>query len=85
MHPPFFLSDVRVGHHDSLPPRRHAPSRLDIRPAPPGPLRAPMDPPPVAAGPVIWLVPQPRPTARDRFGRFLIRLGQRMILRHRPG
>lgn len=34
---------------------------------------------------VLQVVPEPRNTMRDAFGRFLIRIGQRIILENRPG
>lgn len=94
MHPPFYTPHHPV--HDHLhvprgrPPRRSAPSPLVLRPVvdgwPPVPLstKAPSLPP---GGPVlrIAVVPPPQETWRDRIGRFLIRIGQRMILTQRPG
>lgn len=85
MHPPFYIPDHPVGHDHTLV-RRTTPQRLDLRPCrtdwPPMPLV--QDPaPPVR--PRLVVVPTPRPTLRDALGRFLIRLGQRMILNNRPG
>lgn len=89
MHPPFIFTDHKVGRapvHPTPTPRRGAPTRLDMRPVssnwPPVPLIAPPAP---ALGPHLFIVPQPSTRWRDIMGRWLIRLGQRMILTNRPG
>ena len=100
MHPPFYTPDTSVS-RDITPfsgrpikRRGEKPQRLVILPftgwppvAPP-----PLDPVPlsdhVAPGRqpiVLVVVPAPRSTWRDIMGRFLIRTGQRMILRNGPG
>ena len=89
MHPPFVFTDHKVGHapvHPAPVPRRSQPARLDLRPVtanwPPVPLMPPPGPP---AGPHLFVVPQPGTRIRDIMGRWLIRLGQRMIMTNRPG
>ena len=90
MHPPFVFTDHKVGPDVYNPKphmRRNLPTRLNLSPAvgwPPVPLVAPIDRPPLL-GPQLRLVPPPRDTLRDIVGRWLIRTGQRMILRNRPG
>lgn len=97
MHPPFIFTDHRVGpsaHRGRTHVRRGKPDRLDLSPAatgwPPVPLVS-QDPAALPSGVVplraafVQIVPPPRATIRDRLGRFLIRLGQRMILQGRPG
>ncbi len=96
MHPPFIVTDARVGRAAAhlTPPRRGAATRLTLSPAtlphrPPAPaaLRAGavVDLPPLRAVPHLRIVPPPTHRLRDRIGRWLIRLGQRMILTHHPG
>lgn len=101
MHPPFIFTDHRVGpdpylHHGVKPPRRGQPARLDITPAtsgwPPLPLVAPpaalpLSPTgrPFTAGLRLAVAPPPRSGLRDLIGRWLIRLGQRMIMQQRAG
>ena len=91
MHPPFYHVDHKVdpiSHPKSarLVLRRSQPTRLDLGAQPSGfalaPLRAPPPPKgfPKVHGPVrLAVVPPPRPSLRDRVGRMLIRIGQRMI------
>lgn len=101
MHPPFILPNHPVGPtHVSPTPERHVirrskPEALRLTPAAPGippvPLIPPSDTYPAPADKMVQpkdrlqVVPIPRNTLRDRFGRFLIRVGQRMILENRPG
>ncbi len=97
MHPPFTFTDHKVGpdiYHDKPHVRRTRPMRLDLSPTPgwpPVPLVAPKEAPssptgtPFAPGFRLQVVPPARASLRDVVGRFLIRTGQRMILRNRPG
>lgn len=97
MHPPFIFTDHKIG-PDSYIPKTHVkrtrPERLHLSPAPgwpPVPLIAPQSHPsapsgnPFAAGFKLQVVPPPRTGWREIVGRFLIRVGQRMILQNRPG
>ncbi len=97
MHPPFIFTDHRIG-PDTFTPKPHVkrtrPTRLDLSPAtgwPPVPLVLPSEVPtapsgqPFRPGFKLYVVPPPRATWRDIVGRFLIRIGQRMILQNRPG
>ncbi|MEY1556772.1 hypothetical protein AB3Y40_14155 [Yoonia sp. R2331] len=97
MHPPFMFTDHKVDpdfHTPKQRVKRTRPARLDLSPAPgwpPVPLVVPTALPssptgvPFAPGFRLQVVPPPRATWRDWFGRFLIRVGQRMILQNRPG
>lgn len=94
MHPPFIHTDHKIGPniHSSKPKvRRTQPARLDLRPMAPGwppmPLVEPSALAKLAAErpPVFYVVPTPRRVWRDILGRFLIRVGQRMILTNGPG
>lgn len=92
----FVSSDLVSDRHNVVTPkRRSAPQRLRILPVPgwpPLPIVAPQDlhqgvptPPsgqPAQALPQLHVVPAPRNSLRDAFGRFLIRTGQRMILQN---
>ncbi|SFS20305.1 hypothetical protein SAMN05444714_2574 [Yoonia litorea] len=92
MHPPFFHVDhkvdppIRPAGADGILRRSH-PAVLDLRVQShlfaPVPMSAPELPEKVFADPPtsiqLRVVPAPRPTLRDRFGRLLIRLGQRII------
>lgn len=89
--------DIR--HFDERKPRRNRPQGLVLSPAttgwPPVPLLPSMMwdghtvalPSGVTLHPNVRLtvVPLPRNTLRDHIGRWLIRVGQRMILQNRPG
>lgn len=87
-------------HHDCKPLTRRGtlPQILRILPMPGWPpvhpsLRDHIDPTvivvpsgrPAPSRPVLHVVPEPRNALRVIMGRFLIRLGQRMILENRPG
>ncbi len=101
MHPPFIFTDHKVGPdpyqvRDAKPPRRNRPRRLELRADLPGWPAVPFAAPPVAwplladGQPVrmvttLQVVPPPRNSLRDNFGRWLIRLGQRMIMERHPG
>lgn len=101
MHPPFTFPNHPVGPTRLSPtPERHVvrrskPEALRLTPAAPGmppiPLVVPSDPHPAPADETVQpkdrlqVVPIPRNTLRDRIGRFLIRMGQRMILDNTPG
>lgn len=94
MHPPFIHTDHRIGTHYPNPKphvRRTRPTRLDLIPVaqgwPPLPLLDPshLAKEAVSKDPQIFLVPSPRRAWRDILGRFLIRLGQRMIAANGPG
>ena len=91
MHPPFFHVDHKV---DPVPRpksarlslRRTRPARLEMTVSAYGfaqvPMRAPPAPKvfPTVQGPIVLtVVPPPRRSLRDRIGRMLIRIGQRMI------
>lgn len=76
--------------------RRHAPESLRITPAtagwPPAPIVAPQATLPLSPsgrtfvpGVRLQVVPPPRKTLRDYIGRWLIHIGQRMILQNRLG
>ena len=90
MHPPFHFVD----HRADVPPahrapvlRRGAPQVLDLSPAPANWPPVPLVAPPAAAidpDRIVWLVPPAHTGPRARFGRFLIRLGQRMLAPPRP-
>lgn len=101
MHPPFIFPNHPVGPTNVSPTpekrvlRRSKPEALRLTPAssdwPPLPLILPKDSHSAPACEKIRprdrlrVVPAPRNALRDRIGRFLIRLGQRMILENRPG
>ena len=94
MHPPFIFTDHRIGPDPVAPKpkvRRTQPARLDLRPAAPGwppmPLLEPSALAKMAAErpPVIYAVPAPRRIWRDILGRFLIRMGQRLIVKNASG
>ena len=90
-----------IHHHSDNRPvkRRGAAKRLRISPAtvgwPPAPLVAPwliedgqIELPsgaPALGKPQLRIVPPPRRTFRDMLGRWLIRVGQRLILQNRLG
>lgn len=94
----FVSHDIVPGHAGRTKRRGGAPSRLRFLPVPGWP---PIHPAltdqvpqatvalpsgrPATPQPQLHVVPTPRNTLRDAFGRFLIRLGQRMILENRPG
>ncbi len=95
----FVSRDIVAGFEPKPTIRRgHRPRVLQFLPAPGWPPIHPylvdlveQAPPPLPSGqqavkrPVLHVVPEPRNTLRDAIGRFLIRLGQRMILENRPG
>lgn len=101
MHPPFIFPNHPVGPTNVSPTpertvvRRSKPEALRLTPAsagfPPMPLVVPQDDRPAPKAEAIRprdklsVVPVPRNALRDRIGRFLIRVGQRMILQDRPG
>ena len=94
MHPPFIFTDHRIGPEPvtSKPKvRRTTPARLDLRPMTPGWPPMPVVEPSKLAQlasekpPVFYVVPTPRRAWRDVVGRFLIRVGQRMIVKNSPG
>ena len=96
MHPPFIFTDHKIGPSSTPVPRpkirRTRPEPLDLRIAatpgwPPMPLVEQRPFARIAAEPArhLYVVPEPRNAIRDALGRFLIRLGQRMILTNRPG
>ena len=91
MHPPFFPVDHRATApetHRGPVKRRGAPTTLDLSPTPanwpPVPLVAPPPPTTLDPGRIVWLSPPVHTGPRARFGRFLIRLGQRMLAPPRP-
>ena len=90
MHPPFHFVDHRADAaplHPAPVPRRAAPAVLDISPASAHwPAVPRVAPPPVAIDPerIVWLSPPVHTGPRARLGRFLIRLGQRMLAPPRP-
>ena len=90
--------DPHIHHHQNgrKTVRRHAPEALKLHPAtvgwPPVPLVMPNEPMPLSpsgrtfvTGVTIQVVPPPRSNLRDYIGRWLIHIGQRMILRSRLG
>ena len=91
MHPPFYIVDHKV----IITPerrfvRRSLPGRLEFQPATCGwpPLavgQKPVELAPIPPKPFVRLVPPPSGTPRDLIGRWLIRIGQRMILKNRLG
>jgi len=101
MHPPFTFPNHPVGPTRTSPMpekrvvRRSKPEALRLIPAapsvPPVPLVVPTDNYPAPAENAVQpkdrlqVVPIPRNTLRDRVGRFLIRIRQRMILDNHPG
>ena len=99
MHPPFIFTDHKVGpdtFRGRPKVRRSLPQRLILRPMTDGwpPLPVVFEPGPPEVSPsgqpvltpvYLTIVPPPRSGIRDTVGRWLIRLGQRMILQNHPG
>ena len=101
MHPPFIFTNHKVGPDPYYnvgikTVRRGAPARLDMSVMttgwPPIALNVPavtlpLSPSgqPLITGLRLQVVPQPRNELREYVGRWLIRMGQRMILANRPG
>lgn len=102
MHPPFYIPDPLVRHdivaNDCKSPRRGAPQRLHIAPAPGWPpvvlnipLLRDMESVQMPSGrlvyepPVLQIVQPQKSGLQLAIGRFLIRMGQRMIMERRLG
>lgn len=93
MHPPFIFTDHKVSPDIFAPSdhkqqvKRSLPERLALRPVTSAwpPLPVVPEPPVPYSALRLQIVPPPRGTLRDAIGRWLIRTGQRMILKNRLG